>query len=185
MEPNKVIELPTKGLRLEIYDSVIILRSDEDMRVLSSAVKNGGLCTSKNILNMSVRWMYYSPTPEKEIERYEEVFGVDDIVGMMTAADVKKAVVRHQEGVTVVATAGVSNAASPGEEVEIWHNGTINIIVVVENKLKDEALANSIITITEAKTQVFNMLDIRSVNSGMPATGTTTDCVAVASLGRG
>jgi len=185
MELIKLIDFPTKGLRVEIYDSVILVRSNEDMKILSSAVKNGGLKMSKNILNMSVKWMYYSLTPEKEIERYEDMLGVKDIVGMMTSADVRKASIRHRDGVTVVATAGASNAATPGEEVKMWHKGTINIIVIVENEMRDEALANSIITVTEAKSQVFNILDIRSVNSGRPATGTTTDCVAIATMGRG
>jgi len=185
VEPEKIIDFPTRGLSLEYYKDMILARSEDEMRVLSSAVKNGGLTTSRYILNMNVKWMYYSLTPEDEIDKYEKMLGIDGIVGMMTAADVAKASVRHVDGITVIVTAGASNAATPGEDIEMWHNGTINIIVISEDMLTDEAMANSIITITEAKTRVFTELDIRSVNSGNAATGTTTDSVAVATLGRG
>ena len=185
MKPKRTMDFHKGGIKLEFYESMFLVSSSENMKILSSAIKNGGLKKSRYILNMTVRSLYYNDSPEDEITYYEKILGIEGIVGMMTAADVNKASFRQSGGVAVIATAGVSNAATPGEKVEIWKNGTINILVITENELTDEAMANAIITTTEAKSLVFALLDIRSVNGGKQATGTTTDCVAIASLGKG
>ncbi|MBN1785388.1 MAG: adenosylcobinamide amidohydrolase [Candidatus Methanofastidiosa archaeon] len=185
MKLKENFKLPIEGLVLERYDGLLIVRSRDTMRVLSSAILNGGLRETRCLLNMTVPPMYDSSNPEEEILKVQVSLGIEDVVGMMTAADVGKAAVKCKSGVLVVATAGASNAATPGEHVTIWRNGTVNIFVIVENDLTDEALANCFITITEAKALAFRTLDIRSVNSGGPATGTTTDSIAVATLGNG
>lgn len=59
---------------------------------------------------------------------------------------------------------------------------TINIILLTNASLTDGAMARSIITITEAKTEVLQDLDIRSsYNPEIQATGTGTDNIIVVS----
>ncbi|XRO77418.1 adenosylcobinamide amidohydrolase [Methanocaldococcus sp. 10A] len=63
----------------------------------------------------------------------------------------------------------------PKEEV-----GTVNIILITNANLTDGAMARAIITITEAKTNAFQELDIRSTkHPELQATGTGTDNVIV------
>ncbi len=65
----------------------------------------------------------------------------------------------------------------PKEEEEI---GTVNIILITNADLTDGALARAIITITEAKTNAFQELDIKSTkHPELQATGTGTDSVIV------
>ncbi|NPA62384.1 MAG: adenosylcobinamide amidohydrolase [Methanococci archaeon] len=63
----------------------------------------------------------------------------------------------------------------PKEEV-----GTVNIILITNADLTDGAMARAIITITEAKTNAFQELDIRSTkHPELQATGTGTDNIIV------
>lgn len=185
MKKIRTINTSVEGISIDIYDTAAILHSEKEMRVLSSAVVNGGYANSGHILNMSVPSGYCSDTPSKDIINTARDCRCNQVVGMMTAADVRNTVVEESDGVVVMATAGTSNAATPGEEALPWKGGTVNICVVCEQDLTPACMANAIITVTEAKTHVFRILDIRSTNSGKPATGTTTDSVAIATLSKG
>ncbi|XRO74908.1 adenosylcobinamide amidohydrolase [Methanocaldococcus sp. 28A] len=70
----------------------------------------------------------------------------------------------------------------PKEEI-----GTVNIILITNANLTDGAMARAIITITEAKTNAFQELDIRSTkHPELQATGTGTDnVIVVGGFGRG
>ncbi|XRP96546.1 adenosylcobinamide amidohydrolase [Methanocaldococcus sp. 16A] len=65
--------------------------------------------------------------------------------------------------------------------------GTVNIILITNANLTDGAMARAIITITEAKTNAFQELDIRSTKyPELQATGTGTDnVIVVGGFGRG
>lgn len=63
----------------------------------------------------------------------------------------------------------------PKEEI-----GTVNIILITNANLTDGAMARAIITITEAKTNAFQELNIRSTkHPELQATGTGTDNIVV------
>ncbi len=77
---------------------------------------------------------------------------------------------------------GVDKAGSIEKEGKFKRLGTINIIILTDLSFTDGAMASSIITITEAKTQALQNLDIRSThNPRIQATGTGTDSVLVVS----
>jgi len=120
----------------------------------------------------------------------------DQVVGMMTAANMKNTEVTSQKfediTLTTLATAGVHFAATAGDEIaskqrafpfKKW--GTINIIVLVDGNLTESCMVNAVSTITEAKTVVLRELDVRSRFSGEGATGTVTDSVVIACTKRG
>ena len=85
----------------------------------------------------------------------------------------------------VFATAGVrSNAMRCGYEKGIFINhGTINIIVLTNLKLSNRAMARTLITVTEGKTEALQELDIRSSYNPIKyqATGTGTDNIIIVS----
>ncbi|MDV3104510.1 adenosylcobinamide amidohydrolase [Thermococcus waiotapuensis] len=74
--------------------------------------------------------------------------------------------------VTAYVTAGITNPAIAGEVPPPWKPGTINIAPVIEEGLTVGAMANAIMTATEAKTYTLLRL-------GYNATGTASDGIGV------
>ncbi|MEM3561942.1 MAG: bifunctional adenosylcobinamide hydrolase/alpha-ribazole phosphatase CbiS [Candidatus Jordarchaeaceae archaeon] len=153
-------------------------------RAVSSAPLGFGIINVDKILILQVPRNYDSERPEGELQDLiDELKLGKNTVGLMTAAEVKKVLtVTHQSlddlHITVVATAGASNALIAGEdpykkEGERKHSGTINIIALVNKALTDGALVNAVITATEAKSVALR-------NLGFAASGTTTDSIVIA-----
>ena len=97
-------------------------------------------------------------------------------VGMLTAADVRGRAVEADGGVEVTATVGLGHptwAAAPPEHRPVSLVGTINLVVLVPERLSDAALVNAVATVTEAKAQAL-------WDRGVSATGTATDAVVIA-----
>lgn len=160
--------------------------------VLSSAVLNGGLVHAAHLLNLRVDGNDTAQAPEITLERYSREQRWDGpVVGMMTAASMQSLAVdsMHRDGVhvTAVVTSGLDNAKRIGEAAE-WPffdqtapaPHTINIQVLTTAELAPAAMAESLLMITEAKVAVLQNLNIPSTAGPLPATGTGTDSVAVA-----
>ncbi|MHC1627613.1 MAG: bifunctional adenosylcobinamide hydrolase/alpha-ribazole phosphatase CbiS [Candidatus Nezhaarchaeales archaeon] len=177
-----------RGVKFEVSDGNLIVLFDEPRRVVSSAVLNGGMVYANAILNHQVDKNFDHKDPEGYLKSViEELRLKGTIVGLMTAANVEKyGFSRYEEdgiAVTSIITAGVSNASTCGEPIDRHGVGTINIIVLIEASMTDSCMVEAIKTATEAKCRALTHLDIRSVNSGELATGTTTDSIAIAELG--
>jgi adenosylcobinamide amidohydrolase len=122
-----------------------------------------------------------------------ESLGIDisEITLTGTAVDMDNAAISIQSFgplvVAVLTTGGAkSNALRAGTDegklVADTKPGTINIIVLSNVRMTDGALANSIITVTEAKAAALQDLNVpSSFTSGAQATGTGTDTVIVVS----
>jgi adenosylcobinamide amidohydrolase len=148
-------------------------------RMISSGVVGGGIGPREWVLNAQVPGKYSRTDPARHLASLAEGLGLTGPgVGMLTAAEVTDMVTRRDEGAEVVATTGLrvpTWAAAPAgsADPELAGPGTINIIVSVPVPLTDAALVNSVITVTEAKTQAL-------LEAGYPGTGTATDAVCVA-----
>lgn len=107
-------------------------------------------------------------------------------VAMMTGAQVANAAhVCVRRGALAVAawcTAGCSNALRAGDRATAAdiRPGTINLIVAISQPLADAALAEAIQIATEARVLAVQQAGIISTRSGLPATGTGTDCIVIA-----
>lgn len=110
---------------------------------------------------------------------------------MMTGAQVARVghALAARNGVRVGAwcTAGFSNALRAGDRATaaLAHPGTINIIVALNRTLAYGAMVEAVQIATEARALAVLAAGIRSVRSGAPATGTGTDCIAIAAPLRG
>ena len=62
---------------------------------------------------------------------------------------------------------------------------TINMILIVRPALTDEALVEAIQIATEGRVRALYEARVQSSVSSLAATGTGTDCIAIASLGGG
>ncbi|MEA2074844.1 MAG: alpha-ribazole phosphatase CobZ [Euryarchaeota archaeon] len=147
-----------------------------DFNVLSSAVYNGGFVRAKTILNVNVSKnfngnafeLFDSIAEKKGLERGE-------LIGLMTAVEMKNARIVEKGAVTAIITAGI-------EKPPTQSSSTVNIILLINKNLSQSAMANVIIVATEAKTAAFFDLDVRYGN-GELFTGDATDSVVVACYG--
>jgi adenosylcobinamide hydrolase len=154
-------------------------------RCLSSAVLGGGLTSARHWLNLQVPHDYARTDPEIHLAEVTAANGLDaaEVIGMLTAADVRAGVRRDRGPVSAVATVGIGQplAAAGRRPRPLPRIGTINVFVVVRHGLTDAALVTAVQTATEAKTQALADAYVRALNHHGPATGTATDAICVAS----
>ncbi len=155
---------------MEIEESGDYIALQGDFEVLSSAFYNGGYRHARRIINLHV-----PPAFDADAFLYFESFlrakGLrpEETVGMMTAVPMTDARIIRGEDVSAIITAGISTATS----------STVNIILAIDERLSQSAMANLLIVATEAKTAAFYDLDLRD-HRGDLFTGDATDAVAVA-----
>lgn len=156
----------------------VLWRAGAGWRMASSAVLGGGIGTRGWVLNAQVPHGYRRSDPEAHLADLAHRSGVrGEGVGLMTAAEVSRAVHADDEGVEVVVTAGLGVtgwAACPGAGTAGQPEaGTINIVAALPVPLTDAALINAVATATEAKVQAL-------IDAGYDCSGTPTDAVCIA-----
>ncbi|GII60127.1 adenosylcobinamide amidohydrolase [Sphaerisporangium krabiense] len=150
-------------------------------RMISSAVLGGGIVPAEWVLNAQVVAAYARMDPR---EHLRELAPPGTGVGMMTAASVDRYTRAEDGGAEAVATVGLrvpTWAASPEgvPDTELRPQrlhpapGTVNIVVALPVAMSDAALVNTVMTVTEAKTQAL-------IEAGYACTGTASDAVCVA-----
>lgn len=154
-------------------------RLREPMLAASTAPVGGGIGIRNWVVNMQVPNGYARHDIEDHVAEVAQALRLTGPgVGMLTAADVDRAVVCDDEpGVRVEATVGLSSpmwaAAPQGALAErAWLPGTINVIAFVPVRHADAALANLLCTVTEAKVQAL-------ADGAIQGTGTASDAVTV------
>jgi adenosylcobinamide amidohydrolase len=182
------------------------IRSDRDAlivsfsvpgRALSWAVLNGGFCHADHVINHHVRGndRLFCAQPERWLEQAVARLGLQGkVVAMATAVEMKNLVQvslsRGGNEVTCFATVGCGNALSVGDpaltatkEPARSPLHTINMMLTVQPGLTNEAMVEAIQIATEGRVRALYEAGLRSSISGLAATGTGTDCIAVVSLG--
>lgn len=191
---------------LDRSEAHVRLRFAAPMRVISSAVLGGGLIRAAQMVNVRVGERFMQPKESGHCDPAEALLGycrdrgwigtdpaAEPVVGMMTAASMRSLRIEfvrwEAAGLAVFVTSGLSNALRAGDPAECLESGldgagytpgTINIMLLSNVALAPAAQVECVQMITEAKAAVLRELDVPSVVSGEPATGTGTDAVAVA-----
>jgi adenosylcobinamide amidohydrolase len=176
------------GIDIEIDDRNLVIHSQRDLRILSSAILNGGLRRSKTIINHHVPKDFKSRDPERYLRQVLRKKDFDqNAIGLMTAADVRNASILNctEFPFSLVVTAGVSNAMTAGDHPKDKKTDTINMIILLDSNPTDGCLVEIVKTTTEAKVVALREMDILSHVSKRVATGTSTDTVTVACTSRG
>jgi adenosylcobinamide amidohydrolase len=179
----------------EEHDAVVVSFSTP-ARTLSWAVLNGGFCHAHHIINHHVDGnnTLFCAQPGPWLERAASGLGLrGKVVGMATAVEMKHLVrVSMESGVARVAcfaTVGCGNALSVAEPASLAIEEpaptlhTINMMLTVEPGLSDAAMVEAVQIATEGRVRALYENGIKSYRSGLLATGTGTDCIAVVSLG--
>jgi adenosylcobinamide hydrolase len=199
-------------IKAEVDKNKLIISSERPLEVLSSAVLNGGFTKANKIISIHVpedsEENVHRNTEDLDKEIHENPKNLinkalrrldidsNNVVGIMTNADVRNVQVSHQKhkkiSLSAFVTAGVEVAAAAGETTvsnlnsnKIKSMGTINVILVIDGDLTESCMVDAVKTVTEAKTVALRELDIRSYFSGDLASGTVTDSVVVACTKRG
>ena len=179
----------------EERDAVVVSFS-APARTLSWAVLNGGFCHAHHIINHHVSGnnTFFCAQPGPWLEQAASGLGLrGKVVGMATAVEMKHLVrVSMESGVARIAcfaTVGCGNALSVAEPASVAIEEpaptlhTINMILTVEPGLSDAAMVEAVQIATEGRVRALYENGIKSYQSGLLATGTGTDCVAIVSLG--
>ena len=156
---------------------VLVWRFPAPLRVIASAPHGGGLGVRRWLVNAQVPASYGRRDADHHLGKLGVSLGLPGRgVGMLTAADVRGVCSTSDGGVTVAATVGLGHpirAAAPDSSRPVGLVGTINVVVLVPERLADAALVNAVATATEAKAQAL-------AECGLDGTGTATDAVCIA-----
>ena len=170
-----------------VQDRTLLISFPELYHVVSWAPLNGGSLYARSIFNHQVRIdTYPSEDPAAFLLALSQRLQTPGpVVGLMTGVLMERLVRRTvQQGslfVECLATVGLSNALTVGEPATYDEKpGTINLIVALNQPLTEAALVEAVAMITEAKTRSLFDAKVGSTLSDTLATGTGTDCVAVA-----
>lgn len=187
---------------LQHNDDHVHIAFSSPQRVMSSAILNGGLVHADHILNRKVpktapktvpKDSSACEAPDISLRRYADSQGWQGkVVGMMTAALMSSLCIEHAciEGVdvTVLVTTGMNNARRAGDTADVQtllgvteEVGTINLILICSARLTDAAMLEAVMLATEAKAAALQEANVLSPVSGLLATGTGTDAIAVVS----
>jgi adenosylcobinamide hydrolase len=156
-------------------------------RVLSWAPLGGGFTEARTVINHQVRTDEY-PAYEPDVflsVLAQQLHVQTPVVGLMTGVKMERLVhqIMRRDAITIecFATVGISNALAVGDPATYEERpGTINLILAVNRSLTDAAFVEAIAIVTEAKVRALQEAKIQSTVSAMLATGTGTDCVALA-----
>jgi adenosylcobinamide hydrolase len=197
------LNVEIENIKAEVNNQTLVIWSKTPMKILSSALLNGGLVEANGIINVQVPEgsgsdrsdMHWSGPEDFLVKVAQELqLPKEKVVGLMTAAKMKNVVAFTEKydgtTLTVFVTAGATVAVTAGEPAaskssQLPKIGTINIVVIVDGNLTEGCMVEVIKTVTEAKTVALRELDIRSRFSGDLATGTLTDSVAVGCTKKG
>ena len=175
---------------VSVTDRALVIHHEKPMATISSAVIGGGMGFVRFIVNFHVEHGYSCEQPEKDLETFARDLGINEpFVGMMTAVPINKVQYStlRENGVTAAAlvTAGLSNLSAAGltppAQLKV---GTINMVLLLDAALTPAAMVNAVTTATEAKTAVLYELG-KKTKEDYPATGTSTDAIALGCSGRG
>jgi len=174
---------------IERRDRLLAVHLGTPHRVLSWAVARGGLVEADTVAWLQVTDDELRPPvePERLLAERLAAASLARAVGLMTSAALEayRDVVRAADGIEVrcVATVGLDNALRAGDPttaVPVQRAGTINVLCVLPFPVEDQTLVEALALAAEARTVAVLDGGILSRASGLPATGTGTDCLVVA-----
>ena len=161
---------------------------EKSSTLLSWCLHGGGIREGKDIFWAQVKSneLTQGVEPLTYLKKRWQDEGLNPDIAFMTSADISDFVYKKETfqelEVNVLSTVGMGNALRAGDRGGYHLSlGTINLLVEINKPLSSGALIEAVSLGTEAKTAAVMDLNILSNVSGEKATGTGTDCMAVAS----
>lgn len=183
---------PDAALRIEARDRWLIVRFSEPHAALSWAIVGGGFTHTSVVAFHEVTDAELKPRvdPAELFRERLRGVGLTNVVGLLTSRCVGTfSEARAQEAGSqahAVATVGLGNALRAGDPPGVAGRiGTINVLCRVSRALGECGLVEALALATEARALAVREGDVESRVSGLPASGTGTDCVVIAAPVRG
>jgi adenosylcobinamide hydrolase len=184
------------GIAYDVGPAAVVVRSQEPLTTISSALAGGGVSAARAIVNLHVP-KNFCPVSRDGREEWEAPLaefarrsGIPSpYVGLLTSAWTEHAELAQAEahGLAALAlvTVGLGNPIAAGLTAAApAAPSTINTILVVDAAPSLAAMVNCVMSVTEVKTAALMAAGVVCAD-GHPATGTSTDAVVVAATGRG
>jgi adenosylcobinamide amidohydrolase len=168
---------------------MLLVRFAARQRIASWAILGGGIHVAHQVAWLQVDDHELRPPVDPRTYARERLRAarVPTAVALMTSRRVHtyedREVVADDPAIRArcIATVGLGNALRagdlPGPSARI---GTINVLCAVSVALSDEALLEALALAAEARTLAVREREQPSRRSGLPASGTGTDCIAIA-----
>src|SRR5262245_34198808 len=156
------------AVRFEIDAEAVVIRAEQPLRAVSSAVVGGGLSEVRSIVNLHVPRGFPCDESERHLDDFVSRRSLArPFIGLLTGARTEHAeLATERRGGLVVWTAvtlGLGNRSTAGRSpAAAWRPSTINTIVIVDARPEDAALVNLVITATEVKTLALAEGGVRS-----------------------
>jgi adenosylcobinamide amidohydrolase len=181
------------SVALEPEQRVLRARFAQPQRVLSWAIAGGGMRRASQVVWLEVDDHELRPPVEARsyVRARLRAAHALDAVALLTSRRLRAYVDERVEyrsagrdpvlSARCVATVGLGNALragdSPGPSARI---GTINVLCALSVPLSAEAMLEALALAAEARTLAVREACVPSRRSGLPASGTGTDCIAIA-----
>ncbi len=185
-EPRPALSAAGEPLAVSLRRPWLVASFAERVRTCSWAIVGGGLTDARHVAWLEIRDAELRPPidPKRLLEARLRAEGLADAVGLLTSRSVATYVDRRIDAHGVrgrcIATVGLGNALRAGDRPGVAGRiGTINVLAHVDTPLSDEALIEASAIATEAKCAAVIGAGIQSRESGLPATGTGTDCTVL------
>jgi adenosylcobinamide amidohydrolase len=175
--------------RWRFDENTLIILLPAGYRAIGWAPMGGGVRRASVILNHQIALNDHAAASEpiKHLSRVARSLGFSPArtVAMMTGAEIRRGgfatIRRHELLVSVWCSAGCTNALRATDRATAYSSpGTINVAIAVNRGLGDGALVEAVQIAVEARVLAVQNAGVVSIRSGLPATGTGTDCVVVA-----
>ena len=178
---------PPSVLVVERVPGLLVVRFAEPQRVVSWAILGGGLARASTVAWVQVADVDLCPPVDAcELARARlGAAGIAEAVTLLTSRDLRAYVdvERSHRDVACrcIATVGLGNALRAGDPPgPAGRIGTINVLCHLSVPLADEALLEALALASEARALAIREAEVPSPLSGLPASGTGTDCIVIA-----
>ncbi|MGM0915469.1 MAG: adenosylcobinamide amidohydrolase [Pseudomonadota bacterium] len=177
------------GLILDVTADCVHLAASRPLWSLSSALVGGGFGWRRHFCNFHVDKGYAGGAPAADLADWLAArrLPAGESLAMMTAVRLEHLRLEAGQGVLAAVTAGAGNAVDIAAPLagDLRPVGTINTLLLIDGHLSDGALVNACLSASEAKVRALHSLGVLDPHSGTPASGTSTDCLAVAATQAG
>lgn len=175
-----------RTLDLSVAPRWLVARFATEHATASWAIAGGGLGRARAVAWHQIRDAELSleVDPGALLRERLAAAGLTGAVGLLTSCQLDRYVdvtVRCDEvAARCIATVGLGNALRAGDPPGAGRVGTINLLCHVDAPLSPEAQLEALAIAAEARTLAVREALVPSTRSGLPATGTGTDCIVIA-----
>lgn len=191
LDPASIASADGAGVSVELAPPWLIVRFAAEHTMASWAIVGGGLGVARAVAWLEVRNAELGPgvDPAALLRDRLAARGLAGAVGLLTSRRLDRYIdvtVRHGAlAARCVATVGLGNALRAGDPPGEGRIGTINLICRSSAPLSPEAQLEALALAAEARTLAVHEAGVPSTQTGLPASGTGTDCIVIAAPAAG